>query len=189
MRLVRVSAAAAVMLVVGFTAGCGSDESDPTEVDGASATDSDDSDDSADGSDDSGDDSEGEDDGSSGAAGGTLTLGDESITLSSARCYLEEQDAAAGGGKILFVGQGTGTNAAGEDVMIDVSRYDEDSDFAGDSLSVAVGDVMSGEAKSYSTIADTGTVALEGSTMSAAGVPLMSDDDGSTLEVSFEIAC
>ena len=44
-------------------------------------------------------------------------IGDETITLDSARCFLEEQDAAAGGGKILFVAQGFGTNAAGEQLV------------------------------------------------------------------------
>lgn len=125
----------------------------------------------------------------SGSGGGTLTIGDETITLDRARCFLEEQDAAAGGGKILFVAQGFGTNAAGEDVTLDVSRYDEDSDFAGDDILVDIGDVLAGESVGLSAGGVIGTVTVDGSTLSADGLTFTNFDDATDQPGSFEINC
>lgn len=121
--------------------------------------------------------------------GGSLVVGGESIGLDETRCHLEPQEAAAGGGQILFVGQGFGVDADGEEVMIDVSRYDEDSMFAGDDVSVNIGDFTSEGAVGLSTIAPTGTVTLDGSIMRGDDITLLSDGDGSEQTVSFEIDC
>lgn len=118
---------------------------------------------------------------------GTLVLGDETIVLDSARCFLEEQDAAAGGGKILFVGQGFGTNAAGDSVLVDVSRFDEDSQFTGDDIIVDIGEIGTGV--SWQITADLGTVQLDGRTMSASGLDFVNWDDGAELRGSFDFAC
>ena len=107
----------------------------------------------------------------------------------SARCFLEEQDAAAGGGKILFVAQGFGVNAAGDEVSIDVSRYDEDSQFSGDSINVVIGDPFSPDAASWDAIVDLGTVTVEGSTVSADGLTFSNVDDQTELAGSFRIDC
>ena len=82
----------------------------------------------------------------SGRGTGTVVLDGEVIELTEIRCHLETQPAAAGGGNIEFVVQGSGTNVAGEPVMIDISRYDEDSSFAGDDVQIYVGDIMTDEA-------------------------------------------
>lgn len=178
----KIGTAVTALVMVGALGGCGADEEPTAEDTTTTETGSEDTDSSEEApSDDEGDISSG--------GGGTLTLGGESISLDEVLCYLQEQDAAAGGGKILFVVQGTGTDAAGEDVMVDVSRYDEDSQFSGDSIDVSVGDIMSGEAAGYSAIAETGTVTLDGSTARADGVVLRSDEDGSEVETSFEITC
>lgn len=118
---------------------------------------------------------------------GTLVLGDETITLDRARCFLEEQDAAAGGGKILFVGQAFGTNAAGEELVLDVSRYDEDSQFAGDDIIIDIGDWETGV--SWQVSADLGTVQVSGASLSAADLTLTNWDDFSEMPGSFEINC
>lgn len=115
--------------------------------------------------------------GGGGGGGGVLVLGDETIELDSARCFLEEQDAAAGGGKILFVGQGFGTNAAGEEILVDISRWDEDSQFTGDDIIVDVGDPFSDTAVNYRAGGDIGTVTLDGSTLSADGLTFQNSDD------------
>jgi hypothetical protein len=122
------------------------------------------------GDDDAADDSSGGGDQSaapSGGNGGELVLGDEAVTLDRARCFLEEQDSAGGGGKILFVRQGFGTNAAGEEVLVDVSRYDEDSRFTGDDILVDIGEP--GSSVSFQANADLGTISVDGSTLSADG--------------------
>lgn len=64
--------------------------------------------------------------------GGTLELDGETIELTSSLCFLQPQEAAAGGGTIEFNAQASGNDAAGEEVSVDVSRYSEESQFAGD---------------------------------------------------------
>lgn len=127
--------------------------------------------------------------GSGGVGGGELVLGDETIALDSARCFLEEQDAAAGGGKILFVAQGFGTTADGEAVVVDVSRYDEDSQFAGDDVLVDIGDVTAGESTSYGARGEIGAVEVDGSTLSADGLTFTDFDAAEQLPGSFRIDC
>lgn len=122
-------------------------------------------------------------------AGGVVVLGDETITLDRARCFLQEQDAAAGGGKILFVAQGFGTNAAGDEVVLDVSRYDEDSQFTGDDVKLDIGDPFSDDFVSWSSVSDIGTVSLDGSSLSANGLTFSNFDDGAEAAGSFDLTC
>lgn len=159
---------------------CGGDDDDDAGSDAASDPASD-----ADG----GAEPAAEDAGGGSGGGGTLVLGDETISLDSARCFLEEQEAAAGGGKILFVAQGFGTNAAGEDVTLDVSRYDEDSQFAGDDVLVDIGDVLAGESVGLRASGAIGTVTVDGSTLSADGLTFTNFDDATQRSGSFEINC
>ncbi len=133
------------------------------------------------------DDSEETTSGASGAGGGTLTFDGEEIALDSSRCTFEEQDAAAGGGTIEFVAQGTGTTAAGDEVLVDVSRYSEESQFAGDRVSITIGDFATGA--SYSGSDDAGTVSEDGATVEADDFPLVSDDDLSETTIAFSIDC
>ena len=127
--------------------------------------------------------------GGGGGGGGTLVLGGDTITLDSARCFLEEQDAAAGGGKILFVAQGFGVTAGGEQLTLDVSRYDEDSQFVGDDVIVDIGDPFADDAVSLTANADLGTVTVDGSTLSADGLTFVNSDDLTEQAGSFEITC
>lgn len=167
-------------LFVLIAAGCGDDDggSDTSDVSDGSA-----------GDDEGGDAEEGGDDGSSGGGGGTLVLGDETIVLDSARCFLAEQDAAAGGGKILFTGQGFGTNAAGEDLVVDVSRYDEESQFTGDDILVDIGDPFSDDFVSFNASGEIGMVNLDGSTMSTGEIVFLNPDDGSETAGSLQLDC
>ena len=123
-----------------------------------------------------------------GGSAGTLTLGDETIAFDSARCFLEEQEAAAGGGTIEFVGQAFGTNAAGENVSIDVSRFSGESMFAGDDVSVVIGDPRAGGARSLGSSSPTGTVSLDGSVLSASSITFR-DDQAAEVTASFVINC
>ncbi len=173
--------------------GCGDDDSsdeggasdDPAASDdGATgdANDESDSDPQEDADEDAGEQSNGS------GGGGTLTFDGEEIALDSSRCTFEEQEAAAGGGTIEFVAQGNGTNAAGEDVLIDVSRYSEESQFAGDDVSIVIGDIATGA--SFRGSEDAGTVSEDGSTVAATDFPIKSDDDFSNERtVSFSIDC
>ncbi|NNE10802.1 MAG: hypothetical protein HKN41_00990 [Ilumatobacter sp.] len=160
-------------------AGCGGDDDDAggagEPADAASAAD-------ADGAGDGGG-------GGGGAGGGNVVLGDETIEFESTRCFLQEQDAAAGGGKILFVAQAFGTDADGEPVAVDVSRYDEDSMFHGDDVTVDVGDPFGDSAVSWSGGGEVGTVTVAGSTVSADGLTFVNSDDFSEQPGSFTIDC
>jgi hypothetical protein len=128
------------------------------------------------------------DDGVAFGGSGTLVLGEETIELDEVLCYLEPQEAAAGGGQILFTGQGMGVDAAGQDVLLDVSRYDEDSQFAGDVVTVDIGDIMAGESTGLESRTDAGTVEVEGSTIRAE-VTLEDFTDFSEVPASFELNC
>lgn len=121
--------------------------------------------------------------------GGTLTLGDEVIELNNARCFLEEQDVAGSAGKILFNGQGFGTTPAGEEFVLDVSRYDEDSMFTGDDIGVDVGDPRGADSYSWSGSADLGTIEQAGSTLRAEGLTFRHSDDGREIAGAFELNC
>lgn len=118
-----------------------------------------------------------------GGGEGSLTLAGEEITLGPGRCFLEEQPSAGGGGTIELTGQASGTNAAGDEVVIDFTRYSDDSDFAGDDVSITIGDPFSEDATTLYGDADSGAVSLDGSVLSASDFPVEGDS------ISFEIAC
>jgi hypothetical protein len=124
-----------------------------------------------------------------GGGGGVLTLGSETIELDRARCFLEEQPAAGGGGSIELTGQGMGTNAAGDEVVVDFTRYSDDSMFAGDDVTIDVGDPRSDDFRSFGASLDTGTVSLDGNVLSASDIPFTDWDDGSEMVGSFRIEC
>ena len=73
--------------------------------------------------------------------------------------------------------------------MIDISRYDEESMFAGDDVQVYVGDVTTGEATELSSTSPAGTVSLEGSSATAEGITLEDLDAMTEHTVSFDIDC
>jgi hypothetical protein len=181
MRIRRVLPILVVALT--FIAACGDDDaSSNTEADTSSNTEA-----TASGGSDTG----GSDTGSQGGGGsaGFVTLGGETITLDSARCFLQPQDAAAGGGQILATAQGSGTNAAGDEVAVDFSRFSEDSQFAGDDVKVDVGDPFSDSAVSFGGSVEIGGVDLSGSTVSATGFVLNNFSDFSEVVADFEINC
>lgn len=127
-------------------------------------------------------------DGISMGGSGTLVLDGETVEFDEVLCFLEPQEAAAGGGLILFVGQGMGVDAEGQDVLLDVSRYDEDSQFAGDVVSVEIGDIMAGDNTSLESRTAEGTVEVEGSTIRAE-ITLEDFTDFSEVPASFELNC
>lgn len=191
MRGVLFGAMALILLGTGVACGGDDDETEGPSASTAAATTA--AEDTDSNSNDSGSDDSGTDNQPSGAAAsggaGTLTLGDEVIELDRARCFLEEQDAAAGGGKILFVAQGFGTTAAGEDFVLDISRYDEDSRFTGDDIGVDVGDPFGEDFYSWDATADLGTIEQDGSALRAEGLTFRHSEDGSEVGGAFEVNC
>jgi hypothetical protein len=114
---------------------------------------------------------------------GSVTIGDETIEFESARCFLQEQDVSGSPGKILLTGQGFGTNAAGESLTLDFTRFDEDSNFTGDDVTIDVGPL------SYIGVADLGTVQRDGDTLSATGLELSDFGANETATVDFVLKC
>lgn len=173
-------------------AGCGDDDAGDgdsgatttTAADGSATTGAGDG---GDGGSDGGDD--GSDPAATGPGGGELTLGDEQIELDSSQCFLEEQEAAAGGGKILFVAQAFGKDAAGDQVVVDVSRFDEDSQFVGDAVDIVIGDPLAEETVEYRSTLELGTVTVEGSTVSLASATLTNLDTLEDIQVALTIDC
>lgn len=175
------TAAAVALLAVG----CGDDGDD----DAAPAEDPAEEADNPTTDDGSTDDGDPGDTGGPGGGSGTLVIGGETVELTTVRCFLEPQPAAAGGGNILFVVQGEGENADGEPVTIDISRYDDESVFAADVVDVYVGDVTTGEAVGISATVPTGTVRLEGSNASADDLAAEDVEALTEHTISFDIDC
>lgn len=174
-----VVATAAVLFAL---TGCSSDGSDGADDGGSSGTTAA-TDDTSGGGDTGGGEST-----PSGSASGTLTLDGEEIELSGGLCYLEEQPAAAGGGSIEATAQASGTDADGDEVMIDFTRFSADNQFAGDDVSLTIGDPFSPDARSLSGTSDAGTVSIDGSTVSASDFEV-SEDLADTVFISFTIEC
>jgi hypothetical protein len=185
-------ALAVLVLLVG--AACGDDDGDDT---GAPATAADQGV-SDPGDDDSGDDDSGDDDsgdaagdaptGGGGGGGGSLVFGDETITLDRALCYLQEQPVAGSEGTIELTAQGHGTNAAGDPVVVDFTRFGEDSLFTGDDITIDIGDPRSDDFMGYYARLDIGDVSVDGNVLSASDVPF-AGDDGTQVVGSFRIEC
>lgn len=128
--------------------------------------------------------------GPTGGGSGTIDLDGEIIELSSVRCHLESQPAAAGGGNILFVVQGEGQDSAGEPVLIDISRFDEDSMFAGDDVQIYIGEItMAGDAVELAAKVPAGTVTLDGGTARVDGLLVEDLASGTSATASIEISC
>ncbi len=123
-----------------------------------------------------------------GGGGGTSTLVIDGVTYETdgGRCHLEPQDAAGGGGQILATAMATFENDEGDQMLLDFTRYDADSMFHGDDISLAIGDFA--DASTYGTSLDEGTVSVEGSVVSAADVEL-TIFEADPITISFDIAC
>ena len=85
--------------------------------------------------------------------------------------------------------QAEGTNPEGEPVLIDVSRYDEDSQFVGDDILVDIGDPFSGDSITWGANADLGTVQIDGSRVYADGLTFRNFDTNEELPGAFNIFC
>lgn len=124
-----------------------------------------------------------------GGGGGELVFDGETITFDRPLCFLQEQDAAAGGGKILLNAQAQGTTAAGEEIELYFARWDEDSQFHGDDVTIGVGDFTDGSYVELSGGGEVGLVNLEGSTLSASDLTFDNFEAGTQHTASFELNC
>lgn len=126
---------------------------------------------------------------SGGGGGGELVFDGETITFDSPLCYLQEQDAAAGGGKILLNAQAQGTTAAGEPIEIDFVRWDEDSQFHGDDVIIGIGDYTTDSYIELNGGGEVGLVNVDGSTLSASDLIFDDFEAGTQHTASFKLNC
>ena len=193
----RVMVAAVLALAVS-AAGCGDDDDSAdgaTEPADTVAADDASSDDEADGGgDDGGGDQGGDESAAPAGDAGTLTFGGETIEMENVGCFLEEQPRAGLGGTFEFSIQGRGTNAAGEAVIIDITRVrpDEDGGPLGnqepaDEVKIDIGDPGSGT--SYTGDGPVGTVTVDGSSVTASGIQVSALSGPEAVEVAFDLGC
>lgn len=194
MKQTRHKAMVAVAALALLATGCGSDDDTATDdpATEASVSDAQANDTAAAGTSDSGTgDSAADDAESATRTGGTgsAQLDGETIEFTEVLCYLEPQPAASGGGNILFVAQGHGTNTAGEPIMVDVSRYDEDSIVAGDTVDVVIGEVTAADAVQLGYRSEAEAVTLVENTVSARDLTMDNFETMTQHTVSFEFSC
>jgi hypothetical protein len=180
MRIRTMGAVVLCTMLAGLLAGCGGDDDDAASPDASASTATATA--TTDGSTAGGSES-------GGSGSGSVTLDGEAITLASVRCTLEPQDSAAGGGQILFVGQGEGAAESGVEILIDVSRYDEASMFAGDSVSLTMGDPTDPDSETLELMGATDAISVDGSTLGGTDLQLADPEGTYTRTVSFELNC
>ena len=175
----------AVPLTAGLAlAGCGGDDetTEPPDASGAPASTTAAE---ADATDPAGADaaSEADDAGSPVAA---IMLGDEEIAMASLRCYFEEQPRAGLGGVFTHTAQGRGTNAAGEQVLLDLSRARDEDGTVGDDVIVDIGEPA--EAVSLSAQGPEGLIQFGDASAAVDGVEV-SEFGAEPVTLSFDIPC
>ncbi|NLV56203.1 MAG: hypothetical protein GXY13_11385 [Acidimicrobiales bacterium] len=172
-RLVLVATA---LLWSGFVVGCGGDDGG-SGADAAGVP----AEDAGDGGDGGG--------GTVGGGGGgaSLTVDGEAIDVGSPLCYLEPQDSAGGGGQILATAQVSGTNADGVRVALDFTRFDADSTFHGDDITLDVGEL--GDSVGFAASLDEGTIEVADGVVSGDDITLTEPGSGDSVVVSFDLDC
>lgn len=188
-----------VLLTVGLVvAACGNDDDGDADATAAPAetaaaadaaspatTESDAQDDTA--ADSDADDADAPDDAPAGSSG-ALLLGDEEIAIASMLCYFEEQPRAGLGGVFTHTAQGRGTNAAGEGVILDLTRARAEDGTVEDDIVVDIGDPGSEDAIGLRASGPEGLIDFGDDSVAATDVEV-SDFGSDPVTVSFDIAC
>jgi hypothetical protein len=154
----------------------------------------DDSDSSSDGGgDDTSSDGASDDGGSGEVSGGdavgssTLTFDGEEIALdNSLGCYAEEQEVA--GSIITLTAQASGTNAAGEDVLVDFTRF-APGGTVGESDDILIDIGPLGATTTYQAALPFESVPVNSGVLTVAETAFSSFDDGSEVTASVAIVC
>lgn len=192
---------AAILLAASLVmAGCGGDDAsgdaspdadiDSGGSDNADGDNSSDGDNTPEGDDTAGDDTAGDDtagDGDAGPAptGGSVIFGDEEIPMQRLLCYFQEQPRAGLGGVFTHSAQAEGTNAAGEAVLLDMTRAVAEDGTVEFDLSFGVGDVFAGD---YVEYYDTGQEVVFGdNSVSSDGD--VDDFESAPVTLTFDLPC
>ncbi len=125
-------------------------------------------------------------------AGGTATFGDEELSIDIVRCYFEEQPRAGLGGVFTHTAQASGTNSAGVEIVIDMSRARGEDDLVSDDISYDVGDPFDQENfVGWSGGGPEGTLEFGDDSASGTNVEMMTFDvDGAEpMTLTFNFSC
>jgi hypothetical protein len=123
-----------------------------------------------------------------GASAGVMMLGDEDIAVDGLRCFFGEQPRAGLGGAFTHTAQGRGTNAAGEDVVLDLSRARAEDGTVEDDIIVDIGDPSSDDSVSLTASGSEGLIQFGDDSASASGVEV-SEFGAEPVALSFDLAC
>lgn len=141
------------------------------------------------GSDDDGSDEGGSEEVSRGEPGGgasTLTFDGEEIALNARGCYAERQEVA--GSIITLTAQASGTNAAGEDVIVDFTRF-APGGTVGESDDILIDIGPLGATTTYQAALPFESIPVDGGVLTVAETAFSSFDDGSEVTASVLIVC
>lgn len=177
---------AAILLAASLAlAGCGSDDSSSGGDSSKSGTEADaDSDNAESDNGSGGDDSSGGGDTGPPPTGGTVSFDGEEISMQPLLCYFEEQPRVGLGGVFTHTAQAQGTNAAGEAVLLDMTRAVADDGTVEYDLSFGVGDLGDDYIEYY----DTGQEVMFGETsVSASGD--VDDFESGPVTLTFDLPC
>ena len=119
---------------------------------------------------------------------GILTLGDEEIPIDRLFCFFEEQPRAGLGGVFTHTAQGRATNAAGDEVVLDVSRARDEDGTVGDDILIDIGDPRSDEAVGYRAVGAEGLVEFGEASIKATDVEVNPFGSDSVI-ASFDVTC
>ena len=123
-----------------------------------------------------------------GSSAGVMTLGDEEIAIGSLGCFFEEQPRAGLGGVFTHTAQGRGTNAEGEDVVLDLSRARAEDGTVEDDIIVDIGDPFGDDSVSLMASGQEGLIQFGDESVSASGVEV-TEFGADPVTLSFDISC
>ena len=126
--------------------------------------------------------------GGAAAATAVILLGDEEIAIERMLCFFEEQPRAGLGGVYTHTAQGSGTTAAGEPIIIDLSRARDEDGTVGDDILVDIGEPGSEEAISLSAVGPDGLIQFGEASVAATDVEL-TDFESDPVMLSFDLVC
>jgi hypothetical protein len=128
------------------------------------------------------------DDGEAAASIGTVTLDGEAISLTRMLCFFEEQPRAGLGGVFTHTAQGQGTDAAGEPVILDMSRARAEDGTVEDDVIVDIGDFTAEDAISLRASGPEGLVTFGEGSVSGDGIEV-SDFGEDARVLTFDVPC
>lgn len=166
-------------------ASCGSDDDSSVDSSESGADAGADSDNSEGDDSSSGDESSEGEDAAPAPSGGKVIFGGEEISMQPLLCYFEEQPRAGLGGIFTHSAQAEGKNAAGEDVLLDMTRAVAEDGTVEFDLSFGVGDPFSGD---YTEFYGTGQEVMFGDNSVSASADV-DDFESGPVTLTFDLPC